>query len=274
MSARTFVFSTFFCVFFTCICHAANDNYPLGARSAGLATASTTLTDVWSSTNNQAGLGYLERPVAAIYYENRLNVKGLSLQAVTFAIPVNSTVIGVNCRYFGFSLYSESKFGLAVGKRLGEKFALGVQIDYFHTSFPDDYSNTGVLCGEIGILYEPVENLTVGTHLFNVTQSRQKNNLDQRVPAIIRFGANYKIRDLATIVFETEKDLKMAAVFKAGLEYNPVGDFFLRCGASNGNLYQFAFGLGYSWKLFSFDVAFNHHKFLGYSPHFSLIAKW
>jgi len=256
------------------ICFAGNGNYPLGARSAGMATASVVMTDIWASANNQAGLGYLERPVAAVYYENRMNVKSLSLQAGAFAIPVNSTTIGFNYRYFGFSKYNESKFGLAVAKRLGGQFALGVQIDYFHTHFAGDYGNVGALCGEVGLLYEPVENLMVGAHLFNVSQTKQKVKLDERVPTIMRFGVGYTIQKKATISVETEKDLRMDAVFKAGLEYAPIDDLYLRCGVSTGNLYQYAFGLGYSWMLFTIDISFNHHKFFGYSPHISLIAKW
>ena len=263
-------------VLITCtngVCHAGGDNYPLGARSAGMATASVVLTDIWSSANNQAGLGYLERPAAAVFYENRLNVKSLSVQSGAFAIPVQATTIGVNYRYFGYSKYNDAKFGLAVGKKLGEKFALGVQMDYLHTHIADDYGNYGVLCGEIGLMCEPVEHLFVGAHLYNVSQSKQKVNLDERVPTIMRFGVGYVIQDKATISIETEKDLRMDAVFKAGLEYSPVGDLFLRCGMSTGHMYQYAFGLGYSWKYFTIDMAFSHHKFLGYSPHISLIAK-
>ena len=254
-------------------CHAGNDNYPLGARSAGMATASVVLTDVWASANNQAGLGFLEQPTAALYYENRLNVKNLSLQAATFAIPVQSTTIGVNYRYFGFSKYHESKFGLAVAKQIGEKFALGVQMDYFQTHFAGDYGNVGILCAEIGLLCKPVENLIVGAHLFNVARSKQKVNYDELMPTIMRLGVGYTIHDKATVSVETEKDLRMNAIFKGGLEYSPIDDLFLRCGMSNGTMHQFSFGLGYEWKNLTVDISFSHHKFLGFSPHISLIAK-
>ena len=272
-----YAYRIIWCIVFNCywinICHAGNDNYPLGARSAGMASTSVVLTDIWASANNQAGLGYLKQPTAAVYCENRLNIKSLMLQAGAFALPIQSTTVGVNYRYFGFSKYNESKFGLAVGKRLGKKFAMGVQIDYFHTHFAGDYGNVGLLCGEIGLLCEPVEHLTVGVHLFNPTQSKQKVNYDERAPTVMRFGVGYTIQDKAVISIETEKDLRMDAIFKGGFEYSPIGDLFLRCGVSTGNLYQYAFGLGYSWKFFTVDMAFNHHKFFGYSPHISIIAK-
>lgn len=255
------------------ICHAGNDNYPLGARSAGMATASVMLTDIWASANNQAGLGFLEQPAVALFYENRLNVKGLSLQAATFAIPVQSTTIALNYRHFGFSKYHESKFGLAIGKSFGEKFALGVQMDYFHTHFADDYGNVGILCAEIGLLCKPVKNLIVGAHLFNLTRSKQKVNFDEQMPVIMRLGIGYTIHDKAMINVETEKNLRMDAVFKGGLEYSPIDDFSLRCGISNGTMYQYCFGIGYRWKNLTLDISFAHHKFLGFSPHISLIAR-
>lgn len=270
--ARYAVFCSFPCCY-TANCDAGNDNYPLGARSAGLATSSVVMADIWSSANNQAGLGYLEEATAALYYENKLNVKGLSIQAGALAFPVASTTIGVNYRYYGFSKYNESKFGLAIGKKLGEKFALGVQMDYFHAHFTSDYGNFGALCAEIGLLCKPVDRLVIGTHIFNVTQNKQSANPEERIPTIMRFGVGYSIHEKATISLETEKDLRMKAVFKGGLEYEPVANLFLRFGISTGPTNQYAFGLGYGWKHLAIDLAFSHHKLLGYNPQISIIAR-
>ena len=272
MSIRRIIFCIVFIVCASQVCFSGNDNYPLGARSVGMATSSVALSDVWSAVNNQAALAYIEQPAVALYYENRLNVRELALQSGAFVVPVGGTVIGANYRYFGYSKYNEFKFGLAIGKRLGERFAAGVQMNYFQTYFAGDYNSINALCGEIGVMYEPVEKLKIGAHLFNVTQTRQKLTLNGRLPTIMRLGLGYAANEKATITVETEKDLRMNAVIKAGLEYNPIGDLFLRCGMSNGNLHQYTFGVGYGWKYFTVDIAFSHHKFLGFSPHIALIA--
>jgi hypothetical protein len=261
-----------FCFIINCL--AGNDNYPLGARSAGLATASVAYADIWSSANNQAGLAHLERTSAALYYESRWNVQNLAIQAGAVAVPYKATVIGLNYRYFGYAQYNETKIGLAVARKLWKKFALGVQMDYFHTYFAYDYGKFNVLCAETGLLYEPIEHLKVGVHLFNVLQSKQKANPDERIPTVMRFGVAYAIGEKATVSLETEKDLRMKALFKAGLEFIPVKSLYLRCGISTGLMYQYAFGLGYSWKLLTLDFAFNHHRLLGYSPHVSLSANF
>jgi hypothetical protein len=122
-------------------------------------------------------------------------------------------------------------------------------------------------------MYLQIENMTVGVHLYNVWQSKQKVNLS-RVPTIMRFGVGYKVAETATISVETEKDLRMPAVFKGGLEYELIDELFLRCGISTGNAYQYTFGLGYAWNFITADFAFSNHKFLGYSPHVSISVKW
>ncbi len=254
-------------------CKAGNDNYPLGARSSGMAEASVATADIWSSANNQAGLAYLTQTAAALYYENRLNVKGLAVQAGAVAVPVKSTVIGLNYRYFGYSQYNDFKFGLAIAKKLGEKFALGVQMDYFRTRMAQEYGSFDNLCGEVGLLCEPVENLTIGAHVFNIFRNKQSANPGECIPTVMRFGAGYTIKEKATISLETEKDLRMRAIFKGGLEFVPIANLFLRCGVSTGPMNQYAFGLGYVWNRFGIDLAFCRHKFLGYSPHISLVAK-
>ncbi len=207
-------------------CRAGSDNYPLGARSAGMAHTSVTHTDIWSSANNQAGLAWLKNFTAAMYYENRLNVKGLSIQAGSLAMPVKSTIVSLNYRYFGYTRYNDTKIGLAVAKKLGEKFALGVQMDYFRTHFSYDYGNFNMLSAEIGLLCKPVNALTIGAHIFNISKSRQKANPTEYIPTIMRFGLEYAIHEKAIINIETEKDTRMKAIFKAGLEFIPVGSTY------------------------------------------------
>jgi hypothetical protein len=253
-------------------CEAGNDNHPTGARSAGTATASVTHTDIWASANNQAGLAWLEEAAAALYYENRWNMQPLPVHAGVVALPVKATVIGVSYRYFGFSKYNETKIGLAAAKKLWEKFALGVQVDYFRTYFAYDYGKFNVLSAEAGLLYEPVKHLTVGMHVFNMLQSKHREYTGEYIPTVMRFGVGYTIPERAVISVETEKDLRMKPVFKAGLEFMPVKNVCLRYGMSNGLMYQYAFGIGYSWKRCTFDMAFSRHKLLGYSPHISVIA--
>ena len=107
-----------FCIFQSAI---AADNYPVGARSAGVANASVTYSDVWSVYHNQAGLALLKDISVGTYFENRFLISQLGLRSFTAAVPVgNVGTFGLSGTFFGYSAYSEKKAGLAYAKKLGD----------------------------------------------------------------------------------------------------------------------------------------------------------
>ena len=57
--------------FFPVILFAGQDNSHYGGRSAAMGHSSVMLSDVWSTHHNQAGLGWLNRPVAGVFFQNR-----------------------------------------------------------------------------------------------------------------------------------------------------------------------------------------------------------
>ncbi|MBC7864528.1 MAG: hypothetical protein IAF38_16255, partial [Bacteroidia bacterium] len=95
-------------------------NFNLGARSAAMGGASSTLHDVWSAQNNQAGLGYVDKIEVGAYYENRFLLKELSYSAFCAAIPVKKIgTFGVTMTSFGYNVFRQSKVGLGYGMKFG-----------------------------------------------------------------------------------------------------------------------------------------------------------
>lgn len=58
-------------------------DFPVGARSAGMANASVALSDIWAAHHNQAALVGIEQAGVAAYYENRFLLSNLNLQGAT-----------------------------------------------------------------------------------------------------------------------------------------------------------------------------------------------
>lgn len=255
-------------LFFHITLFAGNDNYPAGARSSSLATASVSLTDVWSSFNNQAGLAWLTTPSLGFHYENKFLVKEYALQAGTVALPLKPGTGSLSYRYFGYSKYHESKIGLAFAKKLHETISAGVQLNYHQTYLAEGYGSYHALTVEIGILYNPVENLFIGAHVFNPNRAKSNAISEEYIPTIYRLGAGYNILDKATLLFETEKNLDRNPVFKGGLEMSAVKNLDFRVGFGSDYI-EYTFGLGYHSHRFSFDLAFSHHYILGFTPHAS-----
>lgn len=253
----------------------AADNYPVGARSAGVANASVTYCDVWSTFHNQAGLAWLKNISAGTYFENRFLVSQLSLRSFALAVPTTTAgTFGVTGTFFGYSAYSEKKVGLAFAKMFGENMSAGIQLDYLNTFFNDEfYGSRTTFVVEGGILAEPIGNLKIGMHIFNPSKAKLAEYGDERVPVIMRFGVSYKFSEIVQLSSEVEKDIDYKNIFRAGLEYRPAEVLHLRIGvASNPSLSCFGFGL--KLKDFMIDMSIQYHEVLGYSPQFSLGYKF
>ena len=249
----------------------AGDNPPLGARTQGMAGCGAALSgDLWGVQNNQAGLAFIKNFQAGAFYESRFLVSGLGMKGFAAALPTKAGVFGLGVSSLGLgNLYSENKAGVGFAKTFGPRFSAAVQIDYFYTHIGENYGNPSTACGEIGLMGEPVKNLKIGFHVFNVSRSKLGGGTDERLPTIMRLGALYSFSDRVLVSLETEKDIDYKPVVRGGIEYRPVEKFYLRAGAaSNPGLMSFGFGV--VMNKFRLDIASSFHSTLGFSPAVSL----
>jgi len=246
------------------------ENSCIGARSSGIGNASATCTDLWSCSNNQAGMAYFKNISVGVYYENRFLLKQTGFKCLTFAIPVSkSGVIGFNFSSFGYNNYSESKVGLGYAMQFGPKFSFGLQLDYLHTHIGDIYGNKGLVTFEVGLRSEIVRNFVIAVHVFNPVMVRISDYANEMVPVIFKFGASYNFSDIVLLCAEFEKDLYNKPVFKGGLEYHIVKPIYIRAGVSTNPTCN-SLGFGFEFYKFKFDIAGTYNYKLGFSPQASL----
>lgn len=241
---------------------------PEGSRSAGLAHASVSLTDVWAAHNNPAGLAFLNVAVAAVDYENRFLLNALSRQAGVFALPFKKGTFGISFSNFGYSLFTQSRYGLCYGMKLGEKFSAGVQMNYIYTKIPE-YGSKAVFAAAAGMLAKPLKNFTIGANVYNLSGVRIAAYNEERLPVIMRLGMDYQFSEKVFIAMEIEKDIEAKSIVKAGIEYAPVKKFYLRAGLANNPSFS-SFGLGVKLKNFQLDLSSTFHSVLGISPQIGL----
>lgn len=250
----------------------AQDNTPLGARSSGLGNASASLSDLWSVQNNQAGLGFVKNFSGGVFYQNQFMLKELSTKAFAFAAPTKHGTFGMCISNFGYSLFSQNKYGLAFGKAFGKNISAGVMMDYLETSI-SEYGKKGSFVAEAGIQVTPLKGLTLGMHVFNLTRTKLSDYNDERIPTIMRLGANYRFSGKVFLALEAEKDIDKKAVAKVGLEYRPVNELFLRAGISSNPTLN-CFGIGLELKHFKLDLSSTYHSTFGFSPQMGLMYEF
>jgi opacity protein-like surface antigen len=234
-----------------------------GARSLGLGNASLTLSDIWSTNNNQAGLGNVTEFGIGFAYENRFGLSELGLKSLNMAVPIKWGTLGLTVQQFGFSDYNENKFGLAYGMKVSKKVRLGIQIDYLLTSIAEAQSqNKSGITAEIGLQADVTDKLTLGAHIFNLPNSSMSGDLEEKIPMIISIGLNYKFSKKVFAVVDLEKNIDLDPNLKVGIEYHPIEALYFRGGL---NTYDFHFngGLGVKLKGFNFDLGFSHQTYLG-----------
>jgi hypothetical protein len=258
---------------FVCASLTQAQNNPIGGRSAALGGSSSTFTDVWSAQNNQAGLGFITRNEVGAYYENRFLVKELSYSALAAAIPVRSNgAIGFTYTSFGYSVFRQTKAGLAYGMKFSNNFSAGLQLDYFSTRISDAsnyYGKKGILTGELGFIAKLTKQVTFSAHIFNIIRSKLITYNNEILPVVIKAGMQYKISDKVLLVGEAEKSSYAKPNFKGGIEYSPAKDVYVRTGV-NSNPVQMSFGAGMNYKGLKFDLSSSWHSVLGFSPQFGL----
>ena len=258
-----------------------------GGRAQALGNASATLAgEVWAAANNPAGLASLTRPMVGLYFENRYLIPSLNLAAVAAALPLGEVapaaagqparasrgVVAIEAQRFGGVLYNEVRLGAAYGYRLGV-ISIGGRLDALQTSFQDLGSRRVLLAslgGQADIL---PQRLTLGVHLYNLTQARLFDYQDERVPTVLRAGLAYHAGQQVLLLAEAEKDVEQAAGLRAGIEYRPATAVALRLGYASLSQ-QASGGVGLRAGDFQLDYAAGWHSALGLSQYFSLGWQW
>jgi hypothetical protein len=255
---------------FNPLLQAAGDNYPFGGRAAGMGNAMVAVYDFWAVSHNQACLAQISSPAAGCYFENRFLSREMGFGAAAFALPAGGGVFGLSLTCFGYSLYKESKVGLAYARPFGDKLSAGVQLDYLFTFIGEGYGSAGALAAEMGVLYELLPGFQLGVHVLNPTLATLKDFGGERLSTIFRLGMAYHCSERVLLSLETEKDMDSKPVLRCGLEYGITDNVFLRAGAGTQPTTN-SFGFGICLGKLRIDLASSFHYVLGYSPQASLV---
>lgn len=245
-------------------------NLPVGARSAAMGHASTPLSDIWSSYNNQAGLAWLEGISAGMFYENRFMLPELSKFGVALAIPVQKAgVFGLNFSRFGYSQYNENKVGLNYARAFGKIFSIGIQFNLHVLQLGDIYGNRVTGTGELSFQVKPLPKWIIAAHIFNPTRTPMADYNREKIPTIFRVGSSYQFHEKVLASVEVETDIDFRPTFRAGVEYHAVKPVYFRIGV-NSNPISPTFGLGVKVRKFILDAAALWQPVVGFSPQVGL----
>ncbi len=239
-----------------------------GPRITALGNIAPALHDVWSLQSNQAGIAQLERPIAALAYQNNYFNTDISTQSAVFAYPIKNNVFGISFQNYGFSEYNEQKIGFAYAKRFGKGLSIALNFNAHQVKI-SQYGNAFAYSVEAGFQFKVNDRLTLGSHVANPNKSGYRKDVDAAVPTLLEVGAAYYLSDKVLFNSGLIKDLDLQTDARFGMEYHVVEWFTLR-GGINANPFRQMLGFGCKYHRLQVDLAATSHPVLGYSPQMSL----
>ncbi len=247
----------------------SNGEGPIGPRSASLGHASSCLTDIWSTRNNQGSLGFVRQNEVGAFYENRFFVKELTQSGFAAVIPIKKGTFGISYSSLGYKLYRESQATLSYGMKLSENISAGIAFDYLNTKIADIYGQANAFTGSFGLTAKLLPQVVVSTHIYNPFRAKITNYNNEKVPTIYKFGAQYIFSPKVFLVAEAEKTSAQKINIKGGIEYKPSSLIYIRAGGSSFPA-QASFGIGVNYNGLKIDMSSSYHSVLGLSPQIGL----
>lgn len=267
--AKTTLRSLFLCALVHVSVVSAMDNNGRGAKAIALANAFVAIADnPWAIAYNSAGLTQLHGiQCAAFLIPEQFGLPELRTTAFATTVPLSFTTLGLKAEQFGFDLYKETEFGIALAKMLDSSMSLGACVNLYHLSI-DKYGSSSRLTLDVGMLARILERVVLGFNFSNATGTAiSKNN--ERLPQIFTFGARWNPINNLLLTLEMEKDIRYQTSIKAGIEQKVVSIISLRAGiANNPDKYSVGFAVRYS--LFEFSYAGYSHIDLGWTHQIEL----
>jgi hypothetical protein len=258
---------------FTFVVNARSNVTPGTGRSAGMGNTFVSQYDLDAALHNQAGVSSLKSVTIAVYFEDRFMLKAFSSRGIVMGIPTTNGVFSTALHTFGPSKWAESTFTLGYSKQLSPTLSGGVQLNYFAMKLPEENQWLSSVGAELGFIYQLSPTLFIGAHLANpFSIPFHTTNYLEKIPWCITIGGHALITNTLTIAVEAEKTGGRLLLFKAGMEWEAIDHFFLRGGYNSGPTHLF-YGIGFTYRFITADLAFGYHELLGVTPSFSIKFK-
>lgn len=245
--------------------NAAGEYRAIGTRMMAPGLGGVSTITPYSSSSNQAGMGFATKSSTSVYYAYSGIAEGVNnfMAFGQFHLKKGGT-IGFTGSYFGYELFNDKKIGIGYGLKLANFVSIGAQIDLLNNKVSGYESNTAVTF-EIGTIFKINNKVQIGAHIYNPARVRYGKNTEERVPTVFRLGATYTTKEKLWVTGELEQDLDNNLAFRAGIDYKINPTFTVRSGMLTYPL-SGTLGVGINYKSMQFDIMGAYQKITGISP--------
>lgn len=245
-----------------------SQDFPVGARAAGMGNTAVTLHDAWCAFQNIGGLGSVKRTSLLFGYENRFGIsEGMQTVGAGIVLPTTIGVGSIGVSRFGDDLFSLHTLSLGFGHQI-DQFNLGIRVSQQQYSL-ESFGTRAFVVVDIGGVATLIPELAWGLQIKNINRATISHFTGERKASLIQTGLSYRpIKDLM-FNLEVEHEINQQSAIKAGAEYLWEQKVAFRTGINSQNL-QHYFGIGLAHRVINFDYALSAHTSLGFSHQLSI----
>jgi len=232
--------------------------------STSIAQTSVADSHSWNAFHNPAMLGYLEKSELGLQYENKYLLSELSTRSVHAGYSSNLVNAGVSYTHFGYSLYHEMLIGLDLARNFSDKFAMGVQFNYYAAYFSSSNSYRSALLAQIGLSVRLTPSFSIGFNTFNPFQTNINTEYNiKRIPSIFSLGSEYFFSPELVWRTQIDKEVSSNYRFATGFEYQMLHHLTIKLGAYDSGYLVPCLGFGLNAGSFFADLNCELHPLLG-----------
>jgi hypothetical protein len=232
--------------------------------SSAIAQTSVSDSRNWTAFNNPAMLGYIEKAEIGLQFENKFLIQELSTKSIQIGFTSSLLNTGLSFSHFGYSLYHEMILGIGFARNFSDKFAMGVQFNYYTAFFNASNSYRGAFMPQIGLSVKFSPTFNVGFNTFNPFQTNiQTEFVTKRIPSVFSLGSEYFFSPELMWRTQIDKEVSSNYRFATGFEYQMLQSFTVKLGAYSSDYLISCMGLGFKTGLFLIDLNCDLHPILG-----------
>ena len=252
--------------------HAAAQYEPLAiTASTTPANATAAHHGSWTPFHNPSAMAFSRRDLkdnnihgsASLLYNNRFAMAALSSFSAATSVKTPLASFGAAFSRFGMSAYNENIVGIAVSRMFTRRFAMSVGVDYYYVEQQEVSRHKGNALCEVGLMYEPYDNLVIGLHSFNPFMTKIViNGKGFDISSVYSLGISYSYDGHVTLLGQLDRSVKQDWGWHLGVEWKILSWMSASVGCQGAPFIP-DLGLGLSWKDFHLTSRFSHHYALG-----------
>ncbi len=251
-----------------------------GARSEGLAHASVSVLDVFSTFHNPSLLAWNDENWLGLSGRNNFSVSSMNSAYGSLAFMAGkSGNAGMNFQYNGNSGFYDVRAGGYFAKGFGEIFAASISLNLYQNQIKG-YDASFAFTSDLGLTAK-VEKAVLGLYWGNLNNGQYSGTFNEEIANYIRFGGTYYFTEEFLIATEIMQDIGGPFGFRIGMEYVIEKVLAIRGGygqidvSINGrNSKTVNGGASIYLNEWSIDLAGSWHQTLGFSPHVGATYRW